>query len=69
MSVTRLIAGLGDFRSDVVPLNDGVNLAVNIGIVAAAVYFLRADLQSRGDDLEREAGRSQAPTPDPDPDP
>eukprot|EP00320_Phaeocystis_rex_P020009 CAMPEP_0119071720 /NCGR_PEP_ID=MMETSP1178-20130426/53602_1 /TAXON_ID=33656 /ORGANISM="unid sp, Strain CCMP2000" /LENGTH=155 /DNA_ID=CAMNT_0007053675 /DNA_START=1 /DNA_END=468 /DNA_ORIENTATION=+ len=66
VSVTRLIAGLGGFRSDTVPTTDALNLAVNLGILAAAVYFGRGDLRSRTADLESESGRSKAPAPDAD---
>ena len=57
VSVTRLIAGLGGFREDTVPLNDGLNLAVNVGIVIGAVVFLRSDLKTREEDLEKAFGK------------
>ena len=57
VAITRLAAGLGGFRDDLVPLNDAGNVAVNLGVVAAAVYFLRKDLQSRDVDLEKVASQ------------
>ena len=52
VSLTRLVAGVSGFRSDVVPLNDGGNLLVDLGVVAAAVWALRADLRARDEQLE-----------------
>lgn len=65
VSLTRLIAGLGGFRSDTVPLTDGINLVVNIAIVAAAVYFGRGDLKSKTAALKKESNRSKKPEQDP----
>ena len=65
VSVTRLIAGLGGFRSDTVPATDGLNLVVNLGILVAAVFFGRGDLRSLTADLETESGRSKTPVSDP----
>jgi len=65
VSLTRVIAGVGGFRSDTVPLTDGLNLAVNVGIVVAAVFALRSDLRSRTADLERVSGKTPTTTPAP----
>ena len=61
VSFTRLLAGLGGFRTDTVPVSDGINLFVNIGVVVAAVLALRNDLKGRTADLERVSGKSKRP--------
>mmetsp|Transcript_41061 Transcript_41061/g.90077 ORF Transcript_41061/g.90077 Transcript_41061/m.90077 type:complete len:165 (-) Transcript_41061:379-873(-) len=63
VSVTRLIAGLGGFRDDLVPLNDAGNLFVDAGVIAAAVWFLRADLKARSEQLEEVALELEGPPP------
>jgi hypothetical protein len=61
VSVTRLIAGLGGFRTDLVPLSDAGNLALNLGVVAAAVWALRNDLNGRAQLLEDVALELEGP--------
>ena len=53
VALTRLIAGVAGFRSDVIPLNEGGNLLVDLAVVAAAVYFLRSDLKARDEQLQQ----------------
>ena len=62
VSATRLIAGVGGFRDDTVPFTDGVNLLIDFGVVAVAVWALRSDLRSRDEDLEKESGRGPGST-------
>jgi len=52
VSLTRLAAGLSGMRTDLEPSADGLNLLVNIGVVAAAVYFGMGDLKSRDELLK-----------------
>mmetsp|Transcript_7988 Transcript_7988/g.26294 ORF Transcript_7988/g.26294 Transcript_7988/m.26294 type:complete len:156 (+) Transcript_7988:57-524(+) len=61
VSVTRLIAGLGGFRTDLTPLSDAGNLALNLGVVAAAVWALRNDLNGRAQLLEDVALELEGP--------
>lgn len=64
VSLTRLAAGLGGFRDDVEPLGDGGNLAINLGVIAFAVFFLRGDLKGRDELLQEVAAKEgQAPPP------
>jgi len=61
VSITRLIAGLGGFRTDTVPLSDAGNMAINIAVVAAAVVALRNDLKGRAELLEEVALELEGP--------
>jgi hypothetical protein len=61
VSVTRLIASLGGFRTDLTPLSDAGNLALNLGVVAAAVWALRNDLNGRAQLLEDVARELEGP--------
>ena len=61
VSLLRAISGQGEGLSDI------GNLAVNIGVIAAAVYFFRKDLKGRAELLEEvaiELGEKAAPEPD-----
>ena len=61
VSVTRLIAGLGGFRTDLTPLSDAGNLAVDLGVVGLTVWALRADLDGRAKMLEEVALELEGP--------
>lgn len=61
VSFTRVLAGVGGFRTDTVPLQDGLNFFVDIGVVVAAVLAGRADLKGKDADLARLTGRGQEP--------
>mmetsp|Transcript_47240 Transcript_47240/g.100831 ORF Transcript_47240/g.100831 Transcript_47240/m.100831 type:complete len:160 (-) Transcript_47240:218-697(-) len=61
VALTRLIAGLGGFRTDLTPLNDAGNLLIDVAVVAAAVYFLRGDLKSREQELVRVRDELEGP--------
>lgn len=43
MALTRLVAGLTNMRDDVTPSADGLNLAIDLGVVALAVFLLLKD--------------------------
>ena len=63
VTITRLAAGLGGFRDDVVPLDDAGNLLVNIAVVASAVWALSRDRRAASELLEQVAEELEGPAP------
>lgn len=61
VSLTRIIAAAGGFRTDLTPLSDAGNLAIDLGVVAAAVWALRNDLKGRAETLEKVALELEGP--------
>ena len=55
VALTRIIAGVGGFRTDTNPLADAGNLFVDVAVVAGAVWALRKDLKGRAELLEEVA--------------
>eukprot|EP00966_Prymnesium_polylepis_P025478 587955-Prymnesium_polylepis.1 len=72
VSFTRVLAGL-TVRPELDPVADGINLAVNFGVVAAAVFFGRGDLKGKDallkeiaielGELKPDAEPAEEPTP------
>ena len=61
VSFTRVLAAVAGFRTDTVPLQDGFNFFVDIGVVVAAVLGGRSDIKGKDADLARLSGRGQEP--------
>ena len=61
VAFTRVLAGVGGFRTDTDPLKDGFNIFVNLAVVAAAVLGARADVKGKDADLARLTRRGQEP--------
>ena len=60
VSLIRAISGQGEGLSDV------INTAINLGVIAAAIYFFRGDLKGRSELLEEvaiELGERERPPP------
>ena len=69
VSVTRVLAGISGMRTDTDVGNDAFNTAINLGVVAFAVFLLRGDLKGRDETLKevaREYGQLPAEPEQPD---
>ena len=65
VSSTRAIAGLAGFREDIVVGKEGLNLVINVLVIATALYFGRKDIVGKDALLEQvaiELGEKQQPS-------